>query len=691
MAKSLSLLVRSLWSKAALAELYANRKAMNPSEQNRTPLSFGVAFVLFAAVFSYLMFMAWSRQDAVSYLDSRTEMVFLPELDGAWTEVPGQPSSEGMAASAYKIRVPRGPWDKLKDHKSLVVTLPSARYRMAEVAEGGVVRGAFYDNARLTVPFDPARVGYEGFELVVTFHHPEGSKTPAPAARPGNNKLENHVAIMPARELREYDDFLAVARAGRGDQVGATARVAMAVFVLILFLIVDSSPETLGLSLFLGFEGVAISLSRGWLPFVDPLFVQNFCFQMGDIFRLFFALQLARMIDKRVVWWLVVGTALSLPYAWLRVNGPDHGLTFQNGIPSLRDALVGTVSVVVLLRSAWFLRGKKLPWRVAALVVASIGAFEQMLDPVFSYVPLVHDTVAFRTLCDLLQPAAAWLLAFSAFINISTLENRVKVLSHVEARAREMDQEMELGRTVQRAFHNVPELPESCRLAHHHEAMLYVSGDTFFVNCNRSTKRITFLINDVTGHGVQAALKASAANVIAKSLWEEQRITAHREGNLATYDQQLQAFLGQISDQPDINAMGGCEFDTATGAMTFYRANFPFPLLIEPAQDPEKSLKEGHLGELWRARILPLPNRSLVTRRLAPGSFVLMTSDGFLDTSRRTREFMHYLRRYLATKDATLSVDAVKGLFLRSDVFRKEAAPDDRTVLVFQWDGRKAA
>ncbi len=88
MANSPLLLVRSLWSKAALAELYAKRKALNPSEQNRTPLSYGVALVLFAAVFSYLMFMAWSRQDAASYLSTRTDMVFLEGLDDSWQEGP---------------------------------------------------------------------------------------------------------------------------------------------------------------------------------------------------------------------------------------------------------------------------------------------------------------------------------------------------------------------------------------------------------------------------------------------------------------------------------------------------------------------------------------------------------------------------------------------------------------------------
>jgi hypothetical protein len=512
MGKSLPLLVRSLWSTSALAELYDQRKALNPSEQNRTALSFGLAMVLFLSVFSYLMYMAWSRQDASTYLSSRSDMVFLEGLDSAWQVGPRVPAGEGMVSTTWKLSVPPAPWQKISDYKALVVSLPAFRYRRADLSVNGVPQGTSYDGAHLTAFFEPAALDQGKLEVSIAFLLREDSETPKFYDRPGFNRLERNVTVMPLRELRDYQDFVAVARVGRGDVVGATARVAMAVFVLILFLIVDSSPETMGLSLFLGFEGVAISLGRGWIPFVDPVFVQNYCFQMGDIFRLFFALQLARMIDKRVVWWFVVGSALSLPYAWLRVNGPAMGMQWQNEIPNIRDGVVGTLSVIVLVRAAIFLRGKNVPWRVAALIVASIGAFEQMLDPVFSVFPFIHQSEAFRALCNILQPAAAWLLAFSAFINISTLENRVKVLSKVEARARELDQEMELGRTVQRAFHNVPVLPENCRISHHHEAMLYVSGDTFFVTCNQVTKRVTFLINDVTGHGVQAALKASAAN-----------------------------------------------------------------------------------------------------------------------------------------------------------------------------------
>ena len=39
----------------------------------------------------------------------------------------------------------------------------------------------------------------------------------------------------------------------------------MAVFVRVLFLVVDGSPESLGLGLFLGFEAFAISMSYRWI------------------------------------------------------------------------------------------------------------------------------------------------------------------------------------------------------------------------------------------------------------------------------------------------------------------------------------------------------------------------------------------------------------------------------------------
>lgn len=96
------------------------------------------------------------------------------------------------------------------------------------------------------------------------------------------------------------------------------ARIVMAVFVLVLFLFVDGSPESLGMALFLGFEGAALTTSFGWLPSNYDSFIVHYLSQMGHLFRLYFFLQLARFVDKRVAPWFWWGAAASIPYGLVR-------------------------------------------------------------------------------------------------------------------------------------------------------------------------------------------------------------------------------------------------------------------------------------------------------------------------------------------------------------------------------------
>jgi hypothetical protein len=265
--------------------------------------------------------------------------------------------------------------------------------------------------------------------------------------------------VMPFSEYKNLNEFASADRIGRGDYVGFVGRMIMAVFALVLFLLVDASPESLGLALFMGFEALAMSFKFDWLPGIEKGLVSNFCFQMGDLFRIYFALQLARIAPKSTKLWFIVGVPLSLLYGYVRVEEKRLGWTFPAEIPNIRDIIAGGTGVIVCARAASILVGRKLPWRVAALSVAAIGFFEQIVDPLGHYIPFISRNEVFTELVDILQPISAWLLAFSAFINISTLETRVKALSGSEVRAQSIEREMELGRSVQATFLRIPEVP----------------------------------------------------------------------------------------------------------------------------------------------------------------------------------------------------------------------------------------
>lgn len=102
-----------------------------------------------------------------------------------------------------------------------------------------------------------------------------------------------------------------------------------------------------------------------------------------------------------------------------------------------------------------------------------------------------------------------YLLLLSVFINISTLEKRVKSLSQVAINAKEMEREMVLGQAVPASFLRMPETPAGMGVVCHHEPAVYVSGDIYYVHWDGKREILTMLLSDIAGHGVQAALKAA--------------------------------------------------------------------------------------------------------------------------------------------------------------------------------------
>lgn len=710
--------IKSTWNREALESLYSFRKALKPSEENRTKSALIVTTLLLVLVLGFLLFMASASQDMDSYINQRTNISFadqptpwessaiypkscttesacLNQIKSASTftpvdlathslKLPEKLANEDLAVAVFRTKVPASLWSSLDPQRSQVLTIPRFQFRRAHLFIDGQQKSSFLDSSWISWSFRSEDLGTSDISVEILFEITASQTELSLLNRPGLNRIERSLTAMNLGEQQAYLNQLALSKAGRAGFVGAIARVAMAVFVLALFLLIDGSPETLGLGLFLGFEAFAISLSYEWLPISNTNFLKHFCFQMGDIFRLYFFLQIARMADKRVGPWLFWGTLISIPYGLLRYYGPDFAILWPNSLPNIRDILVGGIGVIVCLRSAWYLKNKNLPWRVLALIIASVAAIEQCADPIGSYFPTFYNESIFQKAMNIIQPFSAWLFAFSAFINISTLENRVKTLSSMEARSKEMEREMELGRTVQQAFMHLPKIPDELNFACHHEAMLYVSGDTYFVDWNEQNKKLTFLVNDVTGHGVQAALKASGVSVIANTVWGDKTSKTWQSGKLELYAGLVETFLAKMNTEADVLAMGGCEFDLETGNIDILRINFPFPIIIEPKVNKPGD-EESRQTDNWKVRILPTNSRQLTSLSLVPGSIVVLTSDGFLDNSRRTTDFLRYMRKNVATSGAELTTAEVKSFVLDCPHLTENKDNDDRTLTIFQW------
>lgn len=717
-------ILHALVSDKALSALYDERKALRPSQENRTPLSLVVTGTLFGSVLVYLMSQAWLRQDLGNYLASKTAIIYLNDVAEGWRVTTPMPKDcltpQNCLASVRAIADENASTLNLSDYRiltnadsartapeqliylsrnldvstwrtferlndPLIFGFPKIEYQRADAFVDGQYVGAFYASDRLALVLDQKMYAKPSMQLEVVFTVSAYQNDFLIGDRTGKNALLSHFTLLPRSEDIAYREYVIVDQQSRGDVIGFVARLVMAVFVLALFMIIDGSPETLGLSLFLGFEGFAMTFREGIIPVANPTFLTHFCFQMGDIFRLFFFLQMARMVDKNVKPWLLWGAVLSVPYGLLRHFGTDASFYWVDYIPRSRDLVVGALGVLVCTRSAYFLRDKKLPWRVIALAVAAIASLEQTLEPLGYYVPQLALIPGFDSTLDIMQGLSAWLLAFSAFINISTLENRVKTLTDVATQAKIMEAEMELAQSVQQAFFKVPQLPPDLTVVCFHEAMLYVSGDTYFVDWNEKHQKLSFLITDVTGHGVQAALKASSVSVIATTVWHHEPQAEWTSGKITRYVSMVKDFFERMAAVPDIVAVGGGEFDLKTGNISLYRQNFPFPFVITPKQHA-KEAKESRWDDTWVIAMLPLANETEVKMNLAPGTFIIFSSDGFLDNSRVSHEFMKYLRKHIARESNNLTAEQVRKVILDCKIFQGNHTADDRTLTIFQWN-----
>lgn len=242
---------------------------------------------------------------------------------------------------------------------------------------------------------------------------------------------------------------------------GYLTRHMMGIFVILLFLFIDGSPETLGLGLFLGCESVARSLDYQWISVDHAIAIQHYLFQMGDIFRIFFALQLARIGQKELWPWMKWGSLLSIPYGLGMEYSPYFFDVVSPHIRTLRDLVGGLVGSWICCRVALAISKDRLPLRVTALCIASLAFLELPTNILWDVFQNGHVSDITRVSLGFFRTLSYYLFALSAFINISTIEHRVRALSSAktEQRLQSMREEQRvyeaIAKTTQMLAHDV--------------------------------------------------------------------------------------------------------------------------------------------------------------------------------------------------------------------------------------------
>ena len=726
------------------AERYEQRKRNLAQMRIRSCPAVAGGLILAAGMILMLMMSTWSAESLPSYIESQSSLSIVDpdavdwfinkdaadscHLDFECLSTPYEKISlqqidqlrnqtTKIDYRAIRVQIDADHFSFLSGERVIDLTLPRFHFETARVLHQGRLINTYFKNEVLTVSlpnqFTDGRVGFIKLDLLFEIL-PDGRTMQSKrlyegtliSSRTGTEKIERHSLAMTT---------------GANGAFGAVAKIVLALFCILLFLIVDSSPEALALALFMSFEGLAMGVGQGWLPLSylglgHSVVWTNMFYQMGDILKIYFFLQLARLYQVKLWPWIVGGFLVSIPYGFFMEYAHANNFTWQYLIPRSRDTLAGSIGLGACLYSLWTLKGQRLWWRQSALLLGCVAAVVEVTKSWLSHSES-HDIYAVFGLIYLgLEANLAYLYVLSTLLNISSLENRVRSLTREKADATEIERQMQLGRSLQQAFLALPKLPDEINLSCHHEAAVYVSGDTYFVHWDEVESTVTFLLNDVTGHGVQAALKAFASNVIAKTIWVDRPKDPRRVGErrqlparMERYDKLMDSLLchsnGETVD--DFNALLGAEFYIDTGRLFLYRANYNSPYIFEPQfdwlspNDPAKT--EGADQEKspssygWNLEKVCLGNRQITERFLTPGSFVVFVSDGYLQNSRDEKNFLRGLGSRLATigKEAfhsqdegraQLSTELVKGHIVDwAKQNQKDLIHDDQTVMVFQY------
>ncbi|TVV70349.1 CHASE2 domain-containing protein, partial [Sphingomonas solaris] len=307
------------------------------------------------------------------------------------------------------------------------------------------------------------------------------------------------------------------------------------------------------------------------------------------------------------------------------------------------------------------------------LVVGSFGAFARfglLLDPVRPL--LVGATTALA-------------VAAMTFAEQTFRQRRLRTaLAEQRVAAARAAGELEAAREIQLGM-----LPPRAGLARLHPAIdldarlepaRSVGGD-FYDAIPLGADRLCFLVGDVTGKGIPAALFMALSRALSKSV-------LLREGDdLAAAVARIDAELSRDNAQDMFVTMLVGILDAATGRLDFCNAGHENPLRVTAVGVVEELALEGG-PPLCVAGGFPYP---VETIHLAPGDGIVVVSDGLTEAQDAAGGFFGHARAFAILGGWTAAVSAREATDRLGDAvraFEDGADPsDDLTILALRWRG----
>ena len=244
-----------------------------------------------------------------------------------------------------------------------------------------------------------------------------------------------------------------------------------------------------------------------------------------------------------------------------------------------------------------------------------------------------------------------------------------------DAHARQIDEELALGRRIQRSFVSLvaPDVP-GYEVASHYEAAREVGGDFFdLFRLRRRGRPLSVVIADVTGKGIAAALLMAFSRPLLHAAIDQTTGPAaalERTNRILVEERRSSLFITGLC----------ARLDLPSGHLAVANAGHEPPLVARADGSPIECL----LGAGPLIGAFPTLEIPEVSTDLAPGDLVLFYTDGVTDARDATGERFEEQRLFAAVEAARGGtaqdvVDAVAGAV---DRFQGDAEPADDVTIV---------
>lgn len=258
---------------------------------------------------------------------------------------------------------------------------------------------------------------------------------------------------------------------------------------------------------------------------------------------------------------------------------------------------------------------------------------------------------------------------------MSVMSRRMRRFIEDEVQRQRLEEELEIGRRIQLSL-----LPDRCPaiagwdVAASYRSARQVGGDLYdFISVPDDPQRIHFVIADVTGKGVPAALFMASARmaVRAESLNSRGPAETLRQVNrLLSHDQRSPLFLGAIY----------ATLDTPTGNLTYANGGLERPLWLRQESGKIETLSaKGML--LGAFEEIPLEEQEL---EIATGDCLVFFTDGLTEARNEEGHFFgdERLLETMASRSWDEADQLLQAIVGAVDDFTGPTPPSDDLTLV---------